>query len=220
MPRRGKTATAHSRLEEHRERVATEGMKRRELQEQQARAQAELERIGDVIAAAYASENEDAIAEALKAKEELENRVGDLGHRVAGVELRARHAREELDGFLAENAGDLIAEREETASRVAADLTEAVAAAVKARHAYDNERQHIDELVSRAPGATTRYDGVSTGYPWEAELKALERAYRQNPEGPPAPAARWAGRTYRSNMDAVHRRVQEQRRRGSGVVLT
>jgi hypothetical protein len=111
---------------------------------------------------------------------------------------------------LAENSGDLLAEREEAANRVAAELTEAVAAVVKARHAYDNERQHVDQLVSRAPGATTRYDGTPASYPWERELKALERAYRENPEAEP-PRPRWAGVTHRRNVDAVHSRLQKQR---------
>jgi uncharacterized protein YhaN len=179
MPRK---RTAHQHLDDHRQRVADEGIKFRELQETQARAKAELERIGDTIAAAYASEDEDTIRKAREAKEQAMARVEDLEHRVAGAELRAQRARQELDAFMAENAGALLEEREDAAREVAAELTAAVAATIRAHRTYVAERQHVDQLVAQAPGASPRYDGVSTGYPMEAELKALERSFREHPE--------------------------------------
>jgi DNA repair exonuclease SbcCD ATPase subunit len=215
MPRK---RTAHQELAEHRERVASEATKFRELQEQRAQAEAELERIGDAIASAYASEDGGEIAEALKAKEEATARVEDLEHRTAGASLRAERAREGLATFMRDHARDLLDEREETARAVATELTKAVAAVVKAHRAYIAERQHVDRLVSQVPGATARYDGVSTGYSWEAALKELERVYREHPEAEP-PRPRWSGMAYRRNIDTVHRQVQARRRKpNEGIV--
>jgi hypothetical protein len=213
-----KSPSAHEQLDENRQRVASEGTKFRELQEQQARAEAELERLGAAITRAYATENEHKIAAAHEAKEEAAARVEDLAHRTAGAGLRVERAREEVAAFTRDHARDLLAEREGTAREVTARLTKAVAEVVQAHRTYVAERQHVDQLVSQAPDATTRYDGVSTGYPWEAELKALERAYREHPEAEP-PRPRWAGVAQRRNLDAVHRRLQKQRAQKSDESL-
>jgi hypothetical protein len=198
--------------------VASEGTRFRELQEQQARAEAELERIVDAIASAYASEDEREIATARMAKEEAAARVEDLAHRSAGAGLRAERSREELATFTRDHARDLLAEREGTAREVAARLSSAVGEAVQAHRAYVAERQHVDQLVSQVPGATTRHDGVSTGYSWEAALRELERIYREHPEAEP-PRPRWSGMAYRRNMDSVHRQVQARRRKpNEGIV--
>jgi DNA repair exonuclease SbcCD ATPase subunit len=215
MPRK---RTAHQELAEHRQRVADEGTKFRELQEQRAQAEAELERIGDAIAAAYASEDEDAIAGARKAKEEATARVEDLEHRTAGASLRAQRTREELAAFMREHARDLLDEREQTGREVAAELTRAVAAVVETHRAYIAERQHVDQLVSAVPEASTRHDGVSTSYPWADALRELERVYRERPEAEP-PRPRWAGMTYSRQRDAVHQRVKDQRRRPNAEVV-
>jgi chromosome segregation ATPase len=207
MPRK---RTAHQELDEHRQRLASEGAKFRELQAQRTRAEAELESLGDAIARAYAREDEGEVAEARKAKEEAAARVEDLGHRTAGAELRAERAREELAAFTAENARGLIEEREGAAREVAAELTRAVAEAVRAHGAYVAERQHVDRLVSAVPEASTRYDGVPTSYAWERELKELERAYREQSEAE-APRPRWAGVAQRRNLNAVHRGLREKR---------
>jgi hypothetical protein len=208
--------SAHAQLDEQRQRVASESMKLRELQEQQARAKAELERIGDTIAAAYASEDQDAIRQARQAKEDAMGRVEDLENRVAGAELRVQQAKRGLDEFMRDRSRDLLDEREGTAREAADRLTRAVAEAVKARHAYDNERQHIDQLVGQVPGASVRADGVSTGYAWETPLRDLERAYRESPEAE-APYPRWSGMVYRQNMNAAHQRLQSQRRKSNNV---
>ena len=164
MPR--SKQTAHQQLDEHRQRVAAEGMKLRELQEAQARARAELERVDDTIAAAYASEDPRSITEARQAKEDVVARVEDLEPRVAGAELRAQRARQELDAFMAENARALLEEREGTAREVADRLTRAVAEVVEARHAYEAERQHVDQLAPRLrapPSGTTASAPATAG---------------------------------------------------------
>jgi hypothetical protein len=202
--------SAHQQLDEHRERVASEGTKFRELQEQQAHAEAELERIGNAIARAYASEDEGEIATAREAKEEATARVEDLAHRTAGASLRAERAREELAAFTRDHARALLDEREQTANEVAAELTRTVAAVVEAHRAYVGERQQVDQLVSAVPEASTRYDGVPSSYAWERELRELERAYREAHEAEP-PHPRWAGVAQRRNLNAVHRRLREKR---------
>jgi hypothetical protein len=110
-----------------------------------------------------------------------------------------------------DHARDLLDEREETAREVAAELTRAVAATVRAHRAYVAERQHVDQLVSAVPEASARYDGTSTSYPWADALRELERAYRENSEAT-APRPRWAGVAQRRNVDALHRQLQAQRK--------
>jgi hypothetical protein len=136
--------------------------------------------------------------------------VLDHRHRVAGAEVRAERARAELGSFGAENAVALLEEREGLGRELAAELTAAVAAVIKAHRKYVSERQHVDGLVAMVNGARPRYDGVSTGYAWERELKELERGYRAAPEAEP-PRPRWSGRTHQRNADAVHRRIRERR---------
>jgi hypothetical protein len=207
---------AHDQVDELRRRVADEGVKLRELQEQEARAKAELERVGDTIAAAYATEDPTAVDKARRAKEDVMARVEDLEHRVAGAQLRAERARGELDSFMAENALALLEEREPLARELAAELTAAVAEVKRAHAKYVAERMHVDQLVAKVPGAEPRYDSVATGYSWEPELKALERAFRENPEAEP-PRPRWSGRIQRQSRNAVHRQLKEQRQ-SSGIV--
>ena len=210
--------TAHQELDEHRQRVASEGANLREMQAQRTRAEAELESLGDAIARAYASEDEGEVAEARKAKEEAAARVEDLEHRTAGASLRAQRAREELAAFMSARGRDLLDEREPAAREAAALLTRAVGETVKAHHAYIAERQHVDSLVASVQGATPAVDGVSTGYSWEAEVTALERAYRENPEVE-LPRPRRAGMTYNRQRDALHQHLKDQRRKpNEGIV--
>jgi hypothetical protein len=204
--------SAHQQLDEHRQRAAFEGTKFRELQAQQAQVEAELVRIGDAIARAYASEDEREIASARKAKEEARARVEDLEHRTAGASLRAQRAREKLATFTRDHGRDLLDEREQTAREIAAGLTKAVAEVVQAHRAYVAERQHVDQLVSAVPEASTRADGVPSSYSWERELRELERVFRESPEAEP-PRPRWSGVAYRRNMDSVHRELQARRRK-------
>jgi DNA repair exonuclease SbcCD ATPase subunit len=201
---------AHDQLDELRRRVAEEGQKLRSAQAELEAAKARVEDRSRALTDAYALENARLAHERRNELQRADADVADLEHRVAGAELRAQRARGELDSFIAENAQALLKEREGLARELAAELTSAVAAVVKARRAYDAERQHIDQLLVKIPGVEPRYDGVSTGYPWEAELKALERAFRENPEAD-VPAPRWAGRSHIRNLNAVNRRLKEQR---------
>jgi HD-GYP domain-containing protein (c-di-GMP phosphodiesterase class II) len=216
MPRR---KSIHAQLDEKREQVAAATIKKRELEAQIEAAKAKVEEASRLLAAAYALEDERLAKERREKLERAEAEVIDLEHRRSGAELRAQRARQELDEFMADNARALLDERERTAREVADRLTRAVAEAVKARHAYDNERQQIDQLVAQVPGASVRADGVSTGYAWETPLRDLERAYREGPEADVL-RPRWSGMTYRQNMDAVHQRLQSQRRKPNNVAET
>jgi hypothetical protein len=210
--------TTHAQLDELRQSVASEGVKVREAQLQLEASKAEVEDRSRALTDAYAAEDQKLARERREDLQRAEAEVLDWQHRVNGAELRAQRIRGGLDTFMAENARALIEERGETASEVAATLTRAVAEVVRARRAYDAERQHVDQLVAQVPGATTRYDGVSTGYSWEAALKELERVYREHPEAEP-PRPRWSGMAYRRNMDSVHRQVQARRRKpNEGIV--
>jgi DNA repair exonuclease SbcCD ATPase subunit len=204
--------TAHAELDEHRQRVAAEGMKFREAQSRLEATKAKLEDCSRALTDAYAAEDQKLARERREELKRAEAEVVDCQHRVGGAELRARRAREELDAFLAASAGVLLAEREDTAKRVAAELTRAVAEVVRARRAYDAERSHVDDLVSKLPGASPRHDGVAAGYPWEGPLRELERAYRRDSEAPP-PRPRWLGRLHRETEDEAHRRLRERRRK-------
>jgi hypothetical protein len=151
--------TAHAELDEHRQRVAAEGMKFREAQSRLEATKAKLEDCSRALTDAYAAEDQKLARERREELKREEAEVVDCQHRVGGAELRARRAREELDAFLAASAGVLLGEREDTAKRVAAELTRAVAEVVRARRAYDAERSHVDDLVSKLPGASPRHDG-------------------------------------------------------------
>jgi hypothetical protein len=108
-------------------------------------------------------------------------------------------------------------EREPLARELAAELTAAVDAVRRAHAKYVAERTHIDQLVAKVPGAEPRYDSVSTSYAWEPELRALERAFRENQEAD-VPRPRWFGRGHVQNLNAVHRRLKEQRRKPRATV--
>jgi len=211
--------SAHAQLDELRQKVASEGVKFREAQVGLKASKAKVDDASRALTDAYAAEDDAKLARERRGElQAAEAEVVDWQHRVTGAELRAQRARDELQSFT-ENAHALLDEREPTAAEVANELTRAVAATVKAARAYEAERQHIDQLVAQAPGASPRYDGVSTGYPCEAELKALERVWRENPEAEP-PRPRWSGISHRQNLNEVHRRLREQRRGGDGVVET
>jgi hypothetical protein len=202
--------SAHQQLEELRQKVASEGGKLREAQLQLEASKVEVEDRSRALTDAYAAEDAELARERREKLARAEGEVLDAQHRVSGAELRADRAREELATFTRDHGRDLLDEREQTALEVAAELTEAVAAVVKAHRAYVAERQHADRLVSAVPEASTRYDGVPTSYAWERELKELERVYREQSEAEP-PRPRWAGVAQRRNLDAVHRRLKKQR---------
>jgi hypothetical protein len=207
MPRR---KSAHDQLDELRRQVAEEGMKLRRAQAEFEAAKARVEDRSRALTDAYALEDTQLAHERREELKQAEADVLDHQHRVAGAEARAERARAELGSFAAENAMALLEEREGVGRELAAELTAAVAAVIQAHREYVSERQHVDGLVAMVNGARPRYDGVSTGYAWERELKELERAYRAAPEAEP-PRPRWSGRTHQRNADAVHRRIREGR---------
>jgi hypothetical protein len=203
--------TAHDQVDELRRRVADQGVKLRQAQAELEAAKAKVEDCSRRLTAAYASEDAKLAGERRDELQCAEADVADYQHRASGAEVRAERARAELDGFLAENALTLLEEREGLGRELAAELTAAVAQVTRAHARYVAERTHIDQLVAKVPGAQPRYDGVSNSYGWERELKALERAFRENPEAEP-PRPRWSGRAYGHNLNSVHRRLREARR--------
>jgi hypothetical protein len=207
MPR---SKSAHDQHDELRRRVADEGAKLRRAQAEFEAAKARVEDCSARLTGAYAAEDAQLARERREELKQAEADVLDHQHRVAGAEARAERARAELGSFAAENAMALLEEREGLGRELAAELTAAVAAVVKAHAKYVAERTHVDGLVAMVNGARPRYDGVSTGYAWERELKELERGYRAAPEAEP-PRPRWSGRTHQRNADAVHRRIKEGR---------
>jgi hypothetical protein len=207
MPR---SKSAHDRHDELRGRVADEGVKLRQAQAEFEAARARVEDRSRALSDAYAAEDAELARERREELQRAEADVVDQQHRVTGAEVRAERARAELASFGAENAMALLEEREGLGRELAAELTAAVAAVIQAHRKYVSERQHVDGLVAMVNGAQPRYDGVSTGYAWERELKELERAWRAFPEAEP-PRPRWSGRNQQRNLDAVHRKLREGR---------
>lgn len=206
MPRK----SAHDQVDELRRRVADEGVKLRQAQAGLEAAKAKVEDCSRRLTDAYASEDAKLAGEGRDELQCAEADVADYQHRASGAEVRADRARGELDSFLAENALVLLEEREPLGRELAAELTAAVAQVMRAHAKYVAERQHVDQLVAKVPDGQPRYDGVSTGYAWESELRALERAFRENPEAEP-PRPRWSGRAHVKNMNRVHAKLREQR---------
>jgi chromosome segregation ATPase len=207
MPHRA----AHDQVDELRRRVADENQKLRQAQVELEAAKGRADDLSRALTSAYADEDQELVEEYREELQRAEAAVADLEHRVAGAELRAAAVRGELDGFLAESAQALLEEREPLARELAAELSAAVDQVVRANGKYRAERQHIDGLVAKVPGAEPRLDGISTSYAWEPELRALERAYRTNPSAD-VPAPRWSGRAHIANLNETHRKLREGRR--------
>ena len=205
-----RSKSAHDRHDELRRRVADEGAKLRQAQAEFEAAKARVEDRSRALTDAYALEDSKLAQERRAELQRAEADVLDHQHRVAGAETRAERARAELGSFGAENATALLEEREGLGHELAAELTAAVAAVVKAHARYVSERTHVDGLVKMVHGAQPRYYGVSASYGWERELKELERAYRAAPEAEP-PRPRWSGRNHQKNLDAAHRKLREGR---------
>jgi hypothetical protein len=109
-------------------------------------------------------------------------------------------------------ARGLLEERAQSARIIAAKLTASVHETVRLARAYLSERTAQDALVAAVPGATPRNDGPPATHPWEAQLKALERAVVEVAEVP-APSPRWRGLEFRRQEDSTARRLQLQRRK-------
>lgn len=204
--------SAHAELDELRQAAAGERVKQRELGLQLDAAKLEVEQASASIADGYAVEDQRAVTAARKTEEAAVAKVRELQHRANGAELRVDRAQQALDEFQRDHARDLLAEREDTARTVAAELTRSVRETVRLARAYVAERQTVDRLVATVPGATPRADGPAAAHPWESQLKALERAVMEVPELEP-PLPRWQGLGHRQAEDSGARRLQLQRKR-------
>jgi hypothetical protein len=211
MPRKT-NQSAHASLDELRQRAAAERVHQRELEAQADAAALEVERASSAIADGYAAENQRAVTAARKAEDAAVAKVKETQHRLAGAEIRVSRAQADADTFQAEHARELLDEREPEARHLAEQLTRAGLEAVRLHRAYRNMRTEIDSLVAGVVGATSRADGPAESYPWERQLRDLERAVRETPEVP-APLPRWAGLKHRQEQDNANA-IEKQRRRG------
>jgi hypothetical protein len=211
MPRKSKP-TGHAELDELRQEAADERMKQRDLEAQLEANKAKVEQATAAIAAAYASEDERAVTSARKAESKAIAELRELQHRVDGAGIRVERAQQALDTFMREHPRSLIAEREQQARAVTADLTRAVHQVLVLSKAYISERQTVDQLVAAVPGATPRADGPTPKHQWEPALGQLARAYQQTPELEP-PLPRWEGMEQRAQQDHIGRREKLRRKR-------
>jgi hypothetical protein len=210
MPQR--KPSAHSQLDALRQQAADARVLHRELQAEMGAAKLKVEQAGTAIADAYAGEDQRAVTTSRKAEETAVAKVEDLQHRLTGAEIRVERAQAEADTFARERARDLLAEREQPARTVAAELTATVHETLRLAKAYVAERQTQDVLVAAVPGATPRSDGPPPEHEWEAALGALERTVRETPEIP-APLPRWAGVEHRRQQDNLSRFEKLRRRK-------
>jgi hypothetical protein len=199
----------HAQLDELRQQAAAERMKLRELETNLAAAELDVEQQSRAIADGYAAEDERAVAEARHAEEQAVAKVRELQHQVDGAGIRVERAQQQLDSYERDHARDLLAEREQSANTVTAELTHAVQQTLMLANAYVAERQQVDRLVAAA-GATPRADGPAPQHPWEQALKTLQRAFEETPEiAPPLPS--WAGVEQQQQRDRSHRLLQLRR---------
>jgi hypothetical protein len=203
---------AHAALDELRQQAAGERVKARELEAELGAAKAEVKTASGAIAQAYAAENQRAVTAARKTEEAAVAKIRDLQHRVDGAQIRVERAQADADNFQVVHAGELLEEREADARELALKLTGAGHETVRLHRAYLAMRMDIDSLVAAVPGATSRADGPPESYPWERQLRDLERAVGETPEVP-APLPRWAGLKHRHEQDNANT-IEKQRRRG------
>jgi len=204
--------SAHAKLDELRQEAAGKRMKQRALEAQLEAGKAKLEEASNAITAAYEVEDKRAVETARRELQSAEADVADVSHRVAAAGRRVARALGEADAFTQAHARDLLAEREQPARTVAAELTASVQETLRLGRAYLTERQAQDQLVAAVPGATPRADGPEGSHPWEPALGQLARAYQQTPELEP-PLPRWHGLQHRQHQDAVSRREKLRRKR-------
>jgi hypothetical protein len=152
MPPRRRSA--HSELDGLRRQAAAERVKARDVEAQLEAAKAKVEQASADITAGYASEDQRAVTTARKAEQEAVAQVRALQHRVDGAALRVERAQQQLDEFQRERARDLLAEREQPARTIAADLTASVQETLRLAKAYVAERRAQDQLVAAVPGAS------------------------------------------------------------------
>jgi len=207
-----KRKTAHAELDELRQEAAGERMKQRHLEAQLEAGKAKMEEASNAITAAYEVEDKRAVETARQELQSAEADVADLSHRVGAAGRRVVRAQGEADAFTQTYARDLLAEREEPARTVAAELTASVHETLRLARAYRTERQAQDQLVAAVPRATPRADGPEGSHPWEPALGQLARAWQQTPELEP-PLPRWQGLEQRAQQDHIGRREKLRRKR-------
>jgi len=176
MPKQRKTA--HAELDELRQQATAERVKARNLEAQLEAAKVEVEDASRTVTDAYAAEDAKLAQQRRMQLEAAEAKVIDLGHQVTAAAQRVERARRQLDEFQRDHAGDLLAEREQPARVVAAELTADVHKALRSASAYIAERERQDRLVASVPGATPRVDGPAASHAWERPLRNLEQAKR------------------------------------------
>jgi hypothetical protein len=208
MPRK----TAHATLDELRQTAAQQRMKARALDATLEVAKQKVEDASHAVTDAYAAEDAKLAQQRRKQLETTEAKVIDLGHQVTAAAQRVDQAQRAVDTFTQEHARALLAERQQTARTVAAELTASVRQTLTLARAYVGERRTVDQLVSAVPGATPRTDGPAPEHPWEHALRQLQRAHQETPELDP-PLPRWTGVQQRQQEDDVNRRAGLLRKR-------
>lgn len=152
MARRSKTLDELATL---RERVVAANMRRRDAEQAQTDAQAQLRRLHDERVNALADEDEARAGKIASAIADLGRRVdGDLGQRLEGAALAARRAEAEVARFRAANFERIEAERAPAGEALTARYEEALRALV------DVDRAWHAHQASRSP--TPRRRRVST----------------------------------------------------------
>ena len=205
-------STAHATLDELRQAAADQRMKARDLDAALEVAKQEVEDASRGVTDAYAAEDGKLAQRRRKQLEAAEAKIIDLGHQVTAATQRVEIAQRAAGTFAQEYARDLLAEREQAARTVAAELTASVRQTLTLAKAYVAERRTVDELVAAVPGATPRADGPAPEHPWEHALRQLQRAYQETPELDP-PLPRWTGVQQRQQEDDVNRRASLLRKR-------
>lgn len=130
MPR--SKQTAHAELDGLRQGAAAERVKQRTLAAEAEAASLAVERASAAIAHGYAAEDERAVAAGRKAEEAAVANLKDIQHRLNGAELRVQRAQRALDDFQRDRARDLLAEREQAARAVTAELATSARETVRA----------------------------------------------------------------------------------------
>jgi chromosome segregation ATPase len=210
MARAKPKPTAHDRLAELRDQTVAVRMKVRAIEDELQGALADVQHAETAIVESHADENGEALAIARQAHDEAVERVRDFEQRLDGAKLRVARAQQAMDTFIGEHARDLLQEREPRAREVAAALTRAGADLLRAHREYVELRVEIDRLVAAVPGASPRTDGPPATYPWEREVRDLERVIRESPEvEPPLPS--WRGVSHRREEERAVRLLRERR---------
>lgn len=154
MARRSKTLDELATL---RERVVAANMRRRDAEQAQTDAQAQLRRLHDERVNALADEDEARAGKIASAIADLGRRVdGDLGQRLEGAALAARRAEAEVARFRAANFERIEAERAPAGEALTARYEEALRALVDVDRAWHAHQAESISNAAAAPGVDVR----------------------------------------------------------------